>query len=149
MENKIDIGFAYLCIEIDEQGPRPEAFISLENKKDGTYQDICMVSQAVEPHSDKEIPNAVRCLVWSDPQNEDYTHEFVIEKYEDENAEAPDEPWYEEKWYKEDIENAMEQAGIETSSANYTKALAAVQCIFDDKSCRNEMLRELIENAFK
>lgn len=80
MENKIDIGFAYLCIEVDEQGSRPEAFISLESK-DGLEicQDICMVSQAVEPYTDKTIPNAVRCLVWSDPQAEDYTHEFVIE----------------------------------------------------------------------
>lgn len=76
---KIDIGFANLCVEIDEQGLRPEACIYLEDKENpDDYQEICMVSQAVTQDSKEAIPGHVQCLVWADGQNEDDTDRFVI-----------------------------------------------------------------------
>ena len=75
----IDIGFANLCVEVDEQGIRPEAYIFLESKEDpDDYQEICMVSQAVVPESQEVIPGNVQCLVWTDEQDENYTNRFVI-----------------------------------------------------------------------
>lgn len=80
MEKVIDIGFAKLCVDVDYKGVRPEVYILLESN-DGTEtcQDICMVSQAIQPHTEEIIPNTVRCLVWNDSHKEDYTQEFIIE----------------------------------------------------------------------
>ena len=79
MENCIDIGFANLRVEVDERGSRPEVYITFEKKEEpGCIRDICMVSQAVRPGSGETIPDSVRCLVWSDIEDENYTHEILI-----------------------------------------------------------------------
>lgn len=79
MENCIDIGFANLRVEVDEQGSRPEVYVTLECKEEpGCSRDICMVSQAVRLNSEEGIPDTVRCLVWSDIEDENFTHEFII-----------------------------------------------------------------------
>lgn len=78
-KQSIDIGFANLCVEIDEQGIRPEIYIFLEGKKNmEEYQEICMVSQMTDPNTQAAIPNHVQCLVWADGQKEDYTNRFII-----------------------------------------------------------------------
>lgn len=75
----IDIGFANLCVEIDEQGIRPEVYVFLEGKEDiEEYQEICMVSQAVTSDSQDVIPDHVQCMVWADSDNENYTDKFII-----------------------------------------------------------------------
>lgn len=81
MKHVINLGFSALYIEVDEQGTRPEVYIGLEGN--GAQQGICMVSQAVDPKTQEEIPNAVRCLVWGDPGDEDYTNAFQIDAYDD------------------------------------------------------------------
>lgn len=82
MKQSVDIGFTKLCVEIDEQGVRPEVYVFLENK-DNTddFQEICMVSQAVDADSEEVIPDSVRCLVWSNEYDESYTHEFDVKYF--------------------------------------------------------------------
>lgn len=55
-------------------------------------------------------------------------------------ANEPDGCWYEERWYREDIENALAVAGISITEENITRLWMKVKKIFDDKSDRNEML---------
>lgn len=58
-------------------------------------------------------------------------------------------PWYTECWFVEDILDAMVAAGIDITRENCEKAEQAVKGIFDDKTERNEALKQCIENAFK
>lgn len=46
------------------------------DKQNLIYQDICLVREGVK--------NDVECLVWADPNDEDYTDFFSIGKYESE-----------------------------------------------------------------
>lgn len=78
----IDLGFANLIAEEDSTlSPHPQLTVSLENKKGEFIQDIALISQAVKPGSNDLISDSVRCLLWRDNEDEDYTDEFVIEKY--------------------------------------------------------------------
>ena len=80
-----NIGFANLAVEVLENSMPPEIVISLEDKSNGAFlQDIALVGQAFNPKTSEAIKDAVRCLVWADPNDESYTNEFVIEKYEGE-----------------------------------------------------------------
>ena len=64
----------------------PEITIYLRDKDDVIIQDICLV----RPHYvvDKEtcettISNdVVQCLVWGEPEIEDYTHKYIIGVHE-------------------------------------------------------------------
>lgn len=58
-------------------------------------------------------------------------------------------PWYVERWYDEDLGVALEEAGIPITSENVKKLREACKGIFDDKSARNEMLREKAEEVFR
>lgn len=81
-----DIGFANLVVEVLENSMPPEVVISLEDKSDGSFlQDIALVGQAFNPKTSEAIEHSVRCLVWADPNDESYTNEFVIDKYESED----------------------------------------------------------------
>ena len=59
----------------------PEIFICLKDKDDVMIQDVCMV----RPHytiGDKYEAtvnnNFVQCIVWGEPENEDYTDKHII-----------------------------------------------------------------------
>lgn len=83
---KIDLGFGVLVAEVyenvdAENHPQKEISVTLEDHDGGLIQDIALVSQAVNPQTLLPIQDAVRCLVWTDPLDENYTHEHVIEKY--------------------------------------------------------------------
>ena len=87
---KIDLGFGVLVAEVNESStandsPQREITISLEDKEGAFIQDIALVGQAIHPHTKDAIPDSVRCLVWTNPQDESYTHEYVIEKYKSED----------------------------------------------------------------
>lgn len=49
-------------------------------------------------------------------------------------------PWYTENWYDTDLENALENAGVEVNEENLAAMKEACQKVFDDKSERNEIL---------
>lgn len=83
---KLDVGFGVLVAEIYKNtaaGDRDqqEISITLEDHDGNMIQDIALISQAVDPQTWEAIPDAVRCLVWADHLDENYTHEHVIEKY--------------------------------------------------------------------
>lgn len=81
----IDLGFANLVAEKSEYTVHPELYITLETKDGELIQDIALVSQAITKGCEL-VPDAVRCLIWADKDDEDFTDEFIIEKY-DENEE--------------------------------------------------------------
>lgn len=92
MENKIEIpiGDKKLVVFIndwEDELPK-EIFISIEDKDNRLIQDICMVREHYHysPKSeDFEIDSSlVDCRVWADSNNEDYTDEFCIDVYEEE-----------------------------------------------------------------
>ena len=92
MENKIEIpiGDKKLVAYINdwEDGLPKEIFISIEDKNNRVIQDICMVREHYHysPKSeDFEIDSSlVDCRVWADSDSEDYTDEFCIDVYEEE-----------------------------------------------------------------
>lgn len=59
-----------------------------------------------------------------------------------------EQPWYTENWYVEDLENALEGAGVEVTEENLNKLLLGCQGIFDDKTMRNEMLADKARELF-
>lgn len=60
-----------------------------------------------------------------------------------------EQPWCVEKWYDEDIINAMEKAGICVNEVNFKKAKNAVLDIFDNKEDRNDLLKSCVESTFR
>lgn len=59
-----------------------------------------------------------------------------------------EQPWYTENWYMEDLENALESAGIEVTEENLNKLLLGCRGIFDDKTMRNEKLVDKARELF-
>lgn len=59
-----------------------------------------------------------------------------------------EQPWYTENWYVEDLENALDSAGVEVTEENLKKLLLGCRNIFDDKTMRNEMLAERARELF-
>lgn len=57
--------------------------------------------------------------------------------------------WYTEKWSDDDITACLEELGIECSEQNIARARHAVRGIFEDKTDRNELLSQWIENEFE
>lgn len=60
-------------------------------------------------------------------------------------ADDTEKPWYEEKWYDDDIIEAMKTAGVNPTPANMFLFKAHNQHIFDDKSERNAMIADKVE----
>lgn len=92
MEKKlfIPLGDKKIVVEIDDMnGPEfaPACCVYIVDKEDCIVQDICLV----RPHEDINKQTAefetnnefVDCLVWSNPNDEDYTDKFVIGIYEE------------------------------------------------------------------
>lgn len=59
-----------------------------------------------------------------------------------------EQPWYTENWYMEDLENALESAGIKVTEENLNKLLLGYRGIFDDKTMRNEKLVDKARELF-
>ena len=86
MENKIRINLdenLELVAELyNHDGKHPEITVYIE--KDGMiYQDVCLV----RPHENERCvqeTDMVDCIVWSDKDDEDYTHKFIVDIYEEE-----------------------------------------------------------------
>ena len=91
-ENKFVIPFGNYKIvaEIDDRHQSeipPEMIISIYDKDDRIVQDVCLV----RPHYEfdrktmewKTDNDFVDCLVWSDSDDEDYTHKHVIGVYKE------------------------------------------------------------------
>lgn len=71
---------AELCDSEHDNRP-PELFVFLESKKTGNWQDVCAVRPEPIPTDEKvhpASPKRVECLVWSDENDESYTHRFAI-----------------------------------------------------------------------
>ena len=88
MENKISIklnNVREIVAELyDYDGEHPE--ITVYIRENGLiYQDICLV----RPHEGNNMVqerDAVDCLVWGNPNNEDFTDEYFIPVYEEEET---------------------------------------------------------------
>lgn len=64
-------------------------------------------------------------------------------------GEGPEEPWYTEAWYDEDLQNALEENGLPDDETHMEALKAACGDIFDDKSDRNCMISETARSLFK
>ena len=66
----------------------PELRVYLTNNSGMIIQDICLVRQQCEYGAMGEpfvpIGDAVTCLVWGDENDEDFTHDFGINVYKEE-----------------------------------------------------------------
>ena len=56
--------------------------------------------------------------------------------------------WYTEKWYDDDLENALEDSGIPVTDENIKTFKTACTGAFDDKSERNSMLLQIARETF-
>lgn len=58
-------------------------------------------------------------------------------------------PWYVEKWYEEDLKNALEFYGIPTTEENITKLKKECKGLFDDVSDRCMAIRDQTYYLFR
>ena len=92
MENKIvvPIGDKKLVAFVNnwQDGMPQEIYICLEDSEKRLVQDICMVREHYHYNKNSgefEIDSSfVDCKVWADSDSEDYTHEFTIGVYKEE-----------------------------------------------------------------
>lgn len=56
--------------------------------------------------------------------------------------------WYQEKWYDEDLEAVLTDYDIPVTKENVEKLKSACEDIFDDKSERNNMLKQIAAETF-
>ena len=92
MENKIELAignkkFVVFVNDWEDDMPK-EIFVSIEDEQGRCIQDICMVREHYHYNHKKEEfeidSSLVDCKVWADSDNEDYTHEFCIGVWEEE-----------------------------------------------------------------
>lgn len=67
---------------------------------------------------------------------DEYLSEFKLQNEDEE------EPWYVEKWYDADIEDALKSGGYDINEENVAYVKKHITHIFDDKSDRNERLEK-------
>lgn len=87
MENiKIDLGFATLVGERGADTNYNEIFIWLEDKNGVYIQDLAIIGQ--QYHYDEDLgvvqDEGIVVRVYADENNEDYTHQFHIGMYKEE-----------------------------------------------------------------
>lgn len=70
----LDYGQYELVAEKSE-GLYPALYVFFRDKATGAIADICSV-QSANPELTQDH---VKCLVWSDPENESYTHRFDLD----------------------------------------------------------------------
>ena len=93
MENKLVIKFGnnQIIAEVSSlNGPEipPELYVSIKNAH-GIEQNLCVIRPYYEwnEDGDSEISDdRVDCLVWGDPEFEDYTDKHVIGVYKEEEV---------------------------------------------------------------
>ena len=91
MEKNLVIPFEEyeIVAEINNSEPEipSELTVYIRNKDGVITQDICLVRQHYEYNRKNENfeidSNHVECLVWGDPNSEDYTKKYVIGIYEE------------------------------------------------------------------
>lgn len=88
MAKKLEIPFGEYKI-VAEKGADPdynEIFIYIEDKNGVCIQDLAIVGQKYHYDDDSEVvqDNSVLVRVFADEYNEDYTHEFDIGVYKEE-----------------------------------------------------------------
>ena len=64
----------YELVAEKSEGLYPALYVFFRDKATGAIADICGVRSA----NPELTQDHVECLVWSDPENEDYTHRFVL-----------------------------------------------------------------------
>lgn len=84
---KIDLGFATLVAEKGTDESYHEIFIGLEDKDGVWIQDLAIVGQKYHCTDDTEVvqDKGVNVMVYADENDEDYTHKFDIDIYEEED----------------------------------------------------------------
>lgn len=84
---KIDLGFAILVAEKGTDESYHEIFIGLEDKDGVWIQDLAIVGQKYHYTDDTEIvqDKGINVMVYADENDEDYTHKFDINIYEEED----------------------------------------------------------------
>lgn len=88
----IDLGFANLIAEASTNDYK-EIYVALESKDGVWFQDLAVIGQKYHHDDNLNVVNeeGIRALVYADKDNEDYTNEFDIGiwKNEEENSEDP------------------------------------------------------------
>lgn len=84
---KIDLGFATLVAEKETDESYHEIFIGLEDKDGVWIQDLAIVGQKYHYTDDTEVvqDKGINVMVYADESDEDYTHKFDIDIYEEED----------------------------------------------------------------
>ena len=93
MEKKIEIPFGEYKIVADINDANlpvipAELCVYICDKENNFIQDVCLVRQSYRSDGINKAfesdNNSVDCLVWSNPNNEDFTHDFTMGVYEEE-----------------------------------------------------------------
>lgn len=93
MKNRIEIPFGEYIIVADINDANlpvipAELCVYICDKENNFIQDVCLVRQSYRFGGINEAfesdNNSVDCLVWSDPNNEDFTHDFTMDVCEEE-----------------------------------------------------------------
>lgn len=84
---KIDLGFAVLVAEKGTDNNYREIYLSLEDKNGVWLQDLAIVGQQYHYDTSDGIvyDKGINVKVYTDCGNEDFTEEFEIDVYEEEN----------------------------------------------------------------
>ena len=85
---KIPIGDNFIVTEAYQADPEFPIEITtyIEDKNGVILQDICLVREHYDYNTGKIVlnKNLVDCLVWGNPNNEDFTDDFTMEIRKDE-----------------------------------------------------------------
>ena len=83
---KIDLGFAALVAEKGVDNNYREIYLGLEDKNGVWLQDLAIIRQKYHYDEDSNVINekGINVMVYSDANDEDYTHKFDIDIYEEE-----------------------------------------------------------------
>ena len=83
---KIDLGLATLVAERGSDESYNEIFVGLEDKYGVWLQDLAIVGQKYHYDEDCNVVDekGINVMVYSDANDEDYTHKFDIDIYEEE-----------------------------------------------------------------
>lgn len=82
---KIDLGFATLVAERGSDDSYKEIFIGLEDKDGVWLQDLAIVGQKYHYDEDSHVVDkkGINVMVYSDANDENYTHKFDIDIYKE------------------------------------------------------------------
>lgn len=83
---KIDLGFAALVAEKGVDNNYREIYLGLEDKNGVWLQDLAIIRQKYHYDEYSNVINekGINVMVYSDANDEDYTHKFDIDIYEEE-----------------------------------------------------------------